>query len=203
MYLSRLILSPTDAQARRDLADAYDMHRTLSRVYAEDEASPVERFLWRQEVSASGEHTVLVQAPGPGRWSVLTQRPGYLLGAQTDKAVNEAELLTTGRTLRFRLHANPTVTRDGKRHGLHREEEQIAWLHRQGARLGFDVQGVVRSSSARLTAQRKGASIRVQAVQFDGVLTVRDPAMVREAVLAGVGHAKSLGLGLLSVAPLR
>ena len=48
MYMSKLVLDPRHLQARRDLANAYEMHRTLSRVFAPSpDASPA-RFLWRR-----------------------------------------------------------------------------------------------------------------------------------------------------------
>ena len=44
-----------------------------------------------------------------------------------------------GQLLRFRLRANPTVTRAGKRHGLTSQGAQLAWLQRQGERGGFQL----------------------------------------------------------------
>ncbi len=37
MYLSKLTLDPRHPQARRDLGDAYEMHRTLARAFAPDQ----------------------------------------------------------------------------------------------------------------------------------------------------------------------
>ncbi len=69
MYLTRLTPDPRSAQARRDPGDAYEMHRTLSRVFA-DEQAPASRFLWRLEASGM---------PGPLRpcWS---RRPARVTG---------------------------------------------------------------------------------------------------------------------------
>ena len=36
---------------------------------------------------------------------------------------------------------------------------------------------------------------------FEGVLCVTDPAALLEAVRGGLGHAKALGCGLLSLGP--
>ena len=55
MYLSKLTLDPRHLGARRDLADAYEMHRTLARAFAPDESSAPARFLWRLEPPRSGE----------------------------------------------------------------------------------------------------------------------------------------------------
>lgn len=45
--------------------------------------------------------------------------------------------LVPGRRFRFRLRANPCVTRAGKRFGLMQSVDQECWLLRQGERYGF------------------------------------------------------------------
>lgn len=206
MYLSRLRLNPTDPDARRDLADAYQLHRTLARVYAADTEQAPARFLWRLERDANrwADANVLVQAATPGRWQALDARPGYLQELQADKAIDLAQLIHPGRRYRFRLHANPTVTRDGKRHGLQREDEQLDWLNRQGQRGGFEVIGAVRGAcqQIRVSQGRTGHRISVTGALFDGLLQVTDADSLRHTLTAGIGHAKALGLGMLSIAPV-
>lgn len=207
MFLSRITLDARHPQARRDLSSAYEMHRTLSRVFSPDEATSPARFLWRQEVTRSWDQSVvdvLVQAAVPGQWAVLQQWPGYVALLQADKAVDPQRLVQDGAHYRFRLRANPTVTREGKRYGLKTEDAQHEWLTRQGQRLGFHVQACERSGNDSLNARqpRSGGLITVQAVTFDGVLVATDGAALRAALESGVGHAKSLGLGLLSLAPM-
>lgn len=206
MYLSRLQLNPADPNARRDLADAYEMHRTLARVYAPNADQQPARFLWRQERSAAGwpDGMVLIQAAQPGRWNVLEQAlPGYLQTIEADKAVDLAALVQPGRRYRFRLQANPTITREGKRHGLVKEEEQLSWLGRTGQRHGFEVIAAARGASERLIARQKSHRITVHSVLFDGLLEASgDTDALSNALTQGLGHAKSLGLGLLSLAPV-
>lgn len=204
MYLTKLTLDPLNAQARRDLADPYEMHRTLARVYAPDAINPPCRFLWRLERRADGlpSSIVLVQSAQPGDWVALSASPGYLAEIHADKPVDLHRLIQDGKRYRFRLLANPTVTRDGKRWGLAREEDQVAWLERQGSRAGFKVLGCLRAETERLqTRQGKaGQRIIVQTALFEGVLESTAEQTMREALQSGFGHAKSLGLGLLSLA---
>lgn len=207
MFLSKITLDARHPQARKDLSGPYEMHRTLSRVFASDDATPPARFLWRQEAARSLDQSavdVLVQSAEPGRWMALQQWHGYAIAVQADKAVDLLRLVQEGRHYRFRLRANPTVTRAGKRYGLKTDEAQHDWLARQGQRLGFQVLTCERSGNDSLCARqpRAGGVITVQAVTFDGVLVATDAAALRVALLSGVGHAKSLGLGLLSLAPL-
>ncbi|MDH4389960.1 MAG: type I-E CRISPR-associated protein Cas6/Cse3/CasE [Aquabacterium sp.] len=206
MYLSQLKLNPTQPEARRDLGDAYQMHRTLARAFAPDAASEIPRFLWRLERERSpGEgNKVLVQAQTGARWAGLEALPGYLLAGIAEKVVDLDRLIVEGSILRFRLRANPAVKRDGKRWGLHDEQEQLDWLRRQGARVGFAVVGADMSQHERLraTQRRSGMLITVDSVQFDGQLRVLDAVALRNAVGAGLGPGKALGLGMLSLAPI-
>lgn len=205
MYLSQLRLDPACAAARRDLADPYQMHRTLARVYAPDAGTAPLRFLWRLERGASAADcgVVLVQAATPGRWAALERLQGYVQSLHADKPVDTERLVQPGRRFHFRLRANPVVTRQGQRWGLHGAQEQLDWLTRQGARLGFDVAGADVSGQERVV-MRKPGGVRPNikdTVLFDGLLTARDAGALRSALVDGVGHGKAFGMGLLSLAP--
>lgn len=202
MYLTRLILNPRSAQARRDLADAYDMHRTLSRAFLKDDAEQPMRFLWRVErdTNAWTHPTVLVQSRHSGVWDSLQSLSGYLQKPAEIKTVQLDRYVQAG-AYRFRLMANPTVTQQGKRCGLMDEEAQLEWLKRQGARHGFIVQASVVCASNLMESNRKpGSNITVRQVCFEGVLNVQEPSSVRNALLNGIGPAKAFGCGLLSLA---
>lgn len=205
MYLSQLRLNSASSAARRDLADPYQMHRTLSRVFADGADVRPGRFLWRLERASSVIDTgaILVQSAMPGKWKVLDEFPGYIATLQADKPLDIEKWAVQGRRYRFRLAANPTVTRGGKRLGLLKEEQQLTWLRRQGQRGGFDIVGAVCSSCDRINVPRgsAGARLTVTRVQFDGELIAREPAALHRTLLSGIGHAKALGLGLLSLAP--
>jgi CRISPR system Cascade subunit CasE len=203
MYLTKLLLDPQSAEARRDLANPYDMHRTLCRVYAEHEQATPHRFLWRLEPPRTLDEltTVLVQSAHRGSWDVLQALPGYLAMLHADKKVDLPHWLVEGRHYHFRLLANPTVTRAGKRYGLCTEEEQLAWLERQADKNGFELRSALRTLNERRVARKGSQRLTVQAARFDGVLCVRDVAKTQAALTAGIGHAKALGLGLLSIAP--
>ena len=206
MFLSKLTLDPRHPQARRDLSDAYEMHRTLARAYAPDAETPPARFLWRLERRADFQPSsvVLVQSAQAADWSGLNALPGYASEILPNKAVDLETLLQPGARYRFRLLANPTVTREGKRYGLTREEEQLDWISRQGARHGFSVLGCIRGADERLQVKqgRGGNRITLHTALFEGVLQADSPETLRQSLVNGFGHGKALGLGLLSLARL-
>lgn len=204
MFLSKLTLDPRHPQARRDLSDAYEMHRTLARAFASDAETAPARFLWRLERRADYQPSsvVLVQAAQPADWSALEAFPGYADEIHANKAVDLESLIQPGARYRFRLLANPTVTREGKRYGLMREDEQLAWIVRQGERHGFSVLGCVRGVDERLQVRqgRGGNRITLHTAMFEGLLQADAPESMRQGLLNGFGHGKAMGLGLLSLA---
>lgn len=206
MYLTKLTLDPRHPQARRDLGDAYDMHRTLCRAFSGDSKTPPARFLWRLETGFDGipNATMLVQSDTLANWAVLDELPGYALQCHANKLVDLTQLIQEGARYRFRLLANPTVTRQGNRYGLLREDEQLAWLARQAEKHGSILCASLRLGSNRLQTHKGGGSqrITVQTALFEGALEVSNAQAMQQAVRQGVGHAKALGLGLWSLAPL-
>jgi CRISPR system Cascade subunit CasE len=94
------------------------------------------------------------------------------------------------------------VTRNGKRYGLTREDEQLAWIARQGERHGFSVLGCVRGGCERLQVRqgRRGNRITLYTALFEGLLQADAPETLRHGLLNGFGHGKAMGLGMLSLA---
>jgi CRISPR system Cascade subunit CasE len=204
MYLSRLTLDPRHPQARRDLASPYEMHRTLARAFAPSAAEPPVRFLWRHERDGDTpeQAIVLVQAAQAGCWSAL--HTGGVFCVEADKAVALDSLVQAGRTFSFRLLANPTVARGGRRHALGTSEDRCAWLERQALRHGFRLAGAEcnRRERLRIARVRGDAPMTLETALFEGVLACEEPAALRSALLSGIGPGKALGMGMLSLAPL-
>ena len=203
MNLTRLRLDARSALVRRDLADPYDMHRTLVRAFVQDEAQVPPRFLWRLEaVDAWAQPVVLVQSTHAADWSFLSQLPRYLqLGEQPQiKTFDPGQLLEAGSRYRFRLVANPTVSRAGKRHGLVGDDAQLAWLSRQGERNGFGVEVALVSDSQTLHSRKGPMRVSLLRVRFEGMLQVHDVSALSSTLQAGIGPGKAFGCGLLSIA---
>jgi len=223
MFLHRVHLDSRCREVRRDLSDPYQLHSTLCRAFsAPDKKCPEGEFLWRlePEVGPSGCPHILVQSRTIPDWAGIGVK-GWLLKA--DPAVDlkdrlKLDLLRVGQRFRFRLRANPCVTRGGKRVGLMRLDDQEAWIERKGQRHGFSLPKLtsfdfsdalhdrsdVRISQEQMLRGRQhtGNGIQIFSVLYDGILTVTEPCVFRKALQAGIGHGKVMGLGLLSVAPV-
>lgn len=227
MRLHRITLNPRSKEARRDLADSYQMHSTLCRAFfPQDTPCPPSALLWRlePEADAQGYPRVLIQSQAAPEWSQLSESGWLALAEPGIDLVQKLGLdaLAAGRAFRFRLRANPCKTVQGKRTGLVHPDAQCDWLKRKGEQHGFglpasdtpDYFDFVANPKGRpypdvrvaqdqmLTGRRRdGTTIRVYAALFEGRLTVSDPDRFRAALASGIGHGKVMGLGLLSVIP--
>ncbi|NLX22431.1 MAG: type I-E CRISPR-associated protein Cas6/Cse3/CasE [Phycisphaerae bacterium] len=201
MYLTKLTLNTRHRDARRDLANTYEMHRTIMRAFPDRAEGGPGRVLFRVEPTRDDEPpVVLVQSEKQPDFDGLPE--GYA-SVQGPKGYNLD--LRPGQKLRFRLRANATVKRDGKRLGLMRDEDHRDWLIRKAKPCGFAPIRFHSTRAARVQ-YRKGtgdqaASQTHQSVDFEGVLQVIDPEKLTAAIAAGIGPAKAFGFGLLSLAP--
>ncbi|MEM1115563.1 MAG: type I-E CRISPR-associated protein Cas6/Cse3/CasE [Bacteroidota bacterium] len=211
MYLSKLTLDQRNRMARRDLGDPYRMHQTLMAVAPDDT-----RLLWRAEPDAPGGPAVLVQTLAAPDWTRLPD--GY---ARVDGPKSFKPTLREGDRLRFRLVANPTVKRktgrskrDGSPHatrvplvharapeGSKASQGYLDWLDRKLNEAGAVVDvGNVADAPFEVRTRKGGHRITLFGVRFDGALTVRERDVLAEALRQGIGPAKGLGFGLLSLA---
>lgn len=201
VYLSLLPLNVRSRQVQAELRNPYEMHRTLSKAFGDDPAVWQEaRCLFRIEEGArANDLRVLVQSKALPEWSRLTVGGGYFDGEPQTKEVTFH--LGEGQSLAFRLCANPTVCRAGKRLGLETEPEQMHWLKRKGEENGFCVL-MARAHGDEVvqfdTTNRFKATFR--AVTFNGTLCVTNPERMMTALESGIGSGKAFGFGLLSVA---
>lgn len=217
LLLSQLSLNLNHRQVRRDLGNAYDLHRTLSRAFVDGPEAAVKPFLWRLETGRPLEPPrILVQSGAEPIWDQLPE--GYVMSL-ADRAWRPEAVFRAGRAVKLRVLANPTVCRvptpskdnpvpegpargQRKRLGLWREDEQLEWILRQAQRLGLSQVQAAVSRSERWRCRRGKSPLTVAVAQFDGQAVIADPDALAAGVRSGIGHARMLGLGLVSVAPL-
>ena len=137
-------------------------------------------------------------------------------------------VLEPGDRIRFSLRANPVIRRRDPKRGrsvkhdvvmdalrAHRKAERagrrlaivrergLAWLQRQGSRTGFTFRAdeVRADGYDRHRIPRRGAAppMSFSTLDFDGSLTVVDPAVFVAAVMCGFGASKAYGCGLMLI----
>ncbi|MFO7169860.1 MAG: type I-E CRISPR-associated protein Cas6/Cse3/CasE [Chloroflexota bacterium] len=216
LYLSRLILDTRHPQARRDLGDVYQLHRTVLGAFPAAPAGRPARehfgLLYRIEPvsGAPALARLLVQSNHLPDWSHL--RPGYL-GPAPDERGNPAvrpvsdeyARIQEGMRLVFRLRANPTKRISdrtpgrenallGKRVALLREEERLAWLARKGEQHGFRLltTGIDERIPAAQAAAQPDERGRRPAREGGGAMTMRFGAVLFSGLLEVTDRAAFL-----------
>jgi len=225
VYLSELTVDGRQHDKRSLLADSHAMHRWIMRAFPSRESGEVGRVLYRCE-AAKLKRAIIVQSEREPDWS-KHQDEGVKIRGPKQWLVSEtaSPVFAPGQVLRFRLLANPIVSREGKRHALTNEAEQIGWLTRKGIQCGFelvpvrlsaewvdpfgDEDGMAQKEDRVLSrgllrgnkgAGKDSAAIAHFGVEFEGLLKVIDSDLFVSAIRQGVGPAKGFGFGLLSIA---
>ena len=210
---SRVAINPAARAARRALSSPEVLHAIVMRAFGSPSSEP-HRTLWRLDRSDSG---LMLFVTGPGK-----PEPG-ILGEQLGVAVADIgsfaydrflSTLAAGQEWQFRLRANPTKalrqpSSRSKRLPLIKEDDQLAWLIRQGEQHGgfeiprnrLAVPEVVIGARGIDEFRRQDATVTLGTAVFDGILRVMDAEMLRSALIGGLGRGKAYGCGLLTLAP--
>jgi CRISPR system Cascade subunit CasE len=221
LFLSRISLraEPSVATLAPILFDTAGRHRSeasrrLVWTLFADREDRTRDFLWREDDAR--------------RFYVLSNRPPedrHQLFTVETKAFEPA--LSPGDMLIFNLRANATIGRPrgdkraGKRDDVamaalntipkheraeRRKEiiqsEGLAWLRRQGAAAGFEFDdgGIAVDGYEPLTIRDNAKNaLRLSVIEFDGMLTVREPDSFVAKLARGFGRGKAFGLGLMLV----
>lgn len=219
MFLTRLVLNGRSRQVQRDLANPWELHRTLMAAFPDDAGERPRDdnssigLLYRVELPDEGDRPmILVQSRIHPQWQSLPA--GYLAGGAVNPALKEfVPSFSPGQMLVFRLHANPTTRlghsageRKGKRVGV-RPAELEQWLQRKAEAAGLRVHSVNVANrgqqTGRVPVDGEKRTARWLGVRFDGACEVVDPDLLLHALESGIGSGKAFGFGLLSLARTR
>ncbi|CAG1772045.1 CRISPR-associated endoribonuclease Cse3 [uncultured bacterium] len=207
MYLSKLLLNPRCRQVWREIQNPYEMHRTLSKAFPFGNEAENNRILFRTEQEEGIGVSVLVQSVLKPDWSLLTVSENYFLtGNYHPHCVKEFSTeLPAGNLYHFKLRAN-TVRRDkatGKRVGVYDEKDLCDWLSRKSLNAGFSLIGFQVHRENQFVASIPGSEDKHNATLastvFQGILKVENPSLFSDTIRSGLGAAKGLGFGMLSL----
>lgn len=192
-YLTKLFL---DAAALRkgNIRDDYSIHRLVYSLFPlEQERS---RFLYADKGSVRG---------------------GRLLLVLSEKEPNVPEYVTSATTIisenffrfsdyRFEIDLNPVKKEkeSGKRRAVTGQLDLLNWFIAHSEKWGFQADARSLEVSIKPIRQfsKDGTVCTFNHAFFRGSLHVTDQEKFRESFLAGLGHGKAFGFGLLQLRPI-
>ncbi len=207
MYLSLLKLNPRSRKAMTETSRPYELHRSLMKALPDKGSGGPGRVLFRLDIDRKdGSISVLVQSDNKPDWMALDGQDSFLLQPPQWKIYEPT--VVAGQALYFCLRANPTIKRSGKRLGILRESDQIEWLRRKAKKGGFEIVSLIvvpegMAHDKMTDGVDSKHNLSLFSVRFEGILNVTDSHIFRQMLECGIGSAKGLGFGLLSIAPLK
>lgn len=227
MYLTRMALNLARPDAMRLLSSPYKIHSAVEHAFPPGVTRTGDRgrILWRLDLSSrrEGEAWLYVVSPEKPDLTHIVEQAGWPLYPKWETKDYEALLgkIEQGQEWAFRLKANPVrkvrvdkgrVSRNqvvGTLQGHVTVEQQQQWLIDRAERCGFDVCAnelgaldLVISERRKEHSIRGGKTLTVATARYDGRLRVLDAEAFCHTLGFGIGHARSLGCGLMTVAPL-
>lgn len=205
LHLTQILVSYEDAVRLLRIRDTYDWHQRVWQAFGGHDGQPRD-FLVRVDRKEEAYRVLIVSRSIPAKpdWC-----PTDCFGTK-----EIPDQFFAHRRYRFSLLANPTKkvrsnkagerTKNGRRVPVTQREELIGWLQRKGEAGGFTTKpdSLRTIPRGREYFHKDGISHGTHsAVEFQGELTVTDPAQFRATVASGVGSAKAFGFGLLVLAP--
>ena len=206
-YLTQVTLDFATA-ARLRLRDSYAWHQAVWKAFPGRDGGPRE-FLTRLDQRRENFRLLIVSPMQP-------VRPDWCpADGEIWKTKPIPDTYFTRSRYAFQLCANPTkkvskklsdgsLTKNGRRVPLRKREELAKWIMRKSEQGGFIVDDATLRTfpRGREYFEKKGQSGLHSAVEFEGVLTVTDPAKFHGTFARGIGSAKAFGFGLLVIAPI-
>ncbi|GAA3739301.1 CRISPR system Cascade subunit CasE [Spinactinospora alkalitolerans] len=204
-WLTQITLNQRHPGIAKQITDANRLHQELMFLAPDDlgeRPRSAAGLLYRLEETPAGVK-ILVQTHTQPRLDRLTN--GFAATIVTRELTPLLKNLSTGAHVRYRIAANPTQrvgnsTTDPRRKGkltvLTGERGELWWLARATTN-GLHPFSLTQSRLPDICAGKT----RHAATRFDGVGVVTDADLLRQAILNGIGRAKSYGCGLLSLGP--
>lgn len=182
---TRVTLNPVNPDVRKVLCSPEAIHAVVSAA-----TSGSSRPLWRLD----GDRLYIVSD------QLDTDRLEARLGKPVISTLDYRpflDKLQNGETRRFALTATPVVSKDGKRTPLRTPTGMHQWAERKLAQAGarLDALDILDVHATRFN--RQGRKLTFHTVEYTGVFTVTDRDKLTHAMLAGIGHGKAYGLGLM------
>lgn len=215
MYLSRVALDTNRRDTMQALASPQILHGAVESGFPHRNDGTRDRALWRMDVLNGRCYLLVLSTQQPDFTHLCAEfgDPHADLQWESRDYSPLLERLREGQSWRFRLRANPVhssfhqkdpQTGRGKVFAHVTPEQQKQWVLSRATACGFSLDGdgfdIVHSEWLRFYKKDNRHAVTLQAVTFEGVLTISDREQFTQSLLNGIGRAKAYGCGLLTIA---
>ena len=203
MYLSRVLLDTNSRGVMRALHSPSKIHGAIENSFEGER----QRNLWRLDNLNGNLYLLLLSGEKPDLTEFCKQ-----FGTESTWETKDYDVLVNriqnDMHLRFRLTANPTVSvydKEGKRGRVCAHITsgyQKKWLVEKGEKNGFllDVDEFdITQSKWNKFYKSDNRTVSILSVTYEGILTVKDAELFKNALLCGIGRGKAYGMGLMTV----
>lgn len=209
MYLSRVELDIYNRRKIKDLKDLNSYHGFVESCFPEEiEKGIRSRKLWRID-NLNNKKYLLIQSETKPDIEIL-EKYGVEGTALCNNYDNFLESLQKGMRARFRIKLNTVISKSrgekNKRGRITpvRTEELAEFLIDRSLKNGFlvneeDFDIFEKELLPFKKVDKK--SFGLVSASYEGVLTINDPDIFREAIKKGIGKKKAYGFGLLTIIP--
>ena len=211
MFLSRVEINPRLRACKLALNSPQRLHAMIAASFpSHANNKTAQRYLWRVD-KLNHSLFVLVMSSTKPDFSHLIEQVGWPASDQNWETADYEPFLSRlskEQQWHFRLRANPTFCKkDAERPNVRgkvtpclRIDDQKKWLEGRMAKHGATLNGFELTSRAVDQFARNGKTVTLNIATFEGILTVSDADLLRQAMTNGIGRAKAYGCGLLTLA---
>lgn len=201
MYLSQVELNIELRETMKALVSPSKFHGAIEKSFSGGRA----RRLWRID-DLNGKKYMLILSEEIPNLEHFAEQFGYAGVYETKDYTILLNRVTNGMKWRFKLTANPTISKShGKILAHVTPEYQKKWLMDRAERCGFLLEDnefqTVWSKWYNFSKKEgdKTANIRLLSVTFEGLLTIADAEKFKETLCKGIGREKAYGQGLMTI----
>lgn len=203
MYLSKIHLDIAKDKARKCLHDCQNMHRSVQSLFHSSRKDS--GVLYR--LNEQNLDVYILSNIKPDE----QEMPAEMSFCGTRDLTLMEQSFEIGQYYRFDLLASPCKKqgkegqKNSQRRFLRTSEERAEWLKRKGQQYGFELLRIQEEQQVTICGSHDaehGGKMNGQAVQFQGVLQIRDEELFKNAWVNGIGPGKSYGQGMLMLRKL-
>lgn len=223
MYISRSCLMPSASKNNifwSSLGNSYEIHRLVWSLFSVDPDKNRD-FLYRQEETSGLPifYTVSEREPEnqEGIWQTKSMpynpvlREGDCLSfiLRVNPIVTKQDLDGTHHRHDVIMEAKTKLKEEGVPRDKWPSDAEIVqdegfkWLEKKGQQNGFSIEeNFVRADGyiqQKFYKPNRKQLVNISTIDFNGILTVTDPELFKNALFKGIGPAKGFGCGLMMV----